>query len=137
MRLGEKNASISIGAKLAKYDNLIVIDADTYIIKISTMIDMLINGADLVGGIISIIEDGRLLAHCEAMEYEVSIRRSRLWLFKEISYINTVSGAFFGIKKKRLIENRVPHSVKPQHMPYLTLMLFLSSTADGYSVAGQ
>ena len=114
-----KNASIFIGAKLARYDNLLMIDADTCIVKISQMIDMLIDGADLVGGIISIKEDGRLLAHCEAVEYNVAIRKTRPLLFREIKYINTVSGAFFGIKKRRIVENRIPNSVVGEDM-YLT-----------------
>lgn len=114
-----KNASIFIGAKLARYENLIMIDADTYIVKVSQMIDMLVNGADLVGGIISIREDGRLLAHCEAVEYNIAIRKARPLLFREIKYINTISGAFYGIKKKRIIENEVPGSVVGEDM-YLT-----------------
>ena len=40
---------------------VLMIDADTRVIKTSSMIDMLLEGADLVGGVISIKEDGRLL----------------------------------------------------------------------------
>ena len=83
------------------------------------MIDMLLEGADLVGGVISIKEDGRLLSHCEAIEYYISIQKARPWLLKKFHYINNVSGAFFGIKRKRLIENKVPNSVVGEDM-YIT-----------------
>lgn len=114
-----KNTSIFVGAKLASYENLLMIDADTRVIKTSSMIDMLLEGADLVGGVISIKEDGRLLSHCEAIEYYISIQKARPWLLKKFHYINNVSGAFFGIKRKRLIENKVPNSVVGEDM-YIT-----------------
>ncbi len=115
-----KNDSIYLGAMLARNEDLIMLDADTKVKSVSHMIDLLQGGADLVGGIIDVIaEDGKFISRCEALEYDVSIRRARPWLFRNFGYLNNVSGAFFGIKQKRLLENRIPNNVVGEDF-YLT-----------------
>jgi len=106
-----KNDSLWIGAHHATYQNLLILDADTKTKSTTDMIDRLQSGTDLVGGIIDIISDESYLARCEAAEYRISIRKARPWLFRKFGYINNISGAFFGIKKARLLEKRIPASV--------------------------
>jgi cellulose synthase/poly-beta-1,6-N-acetylglucosamine synthase-like glycosyltransferase len=106
-----KNSSIYLGGLLAHYENLLMLDADVTVEKTSTMIDDLEEGADLVGGIISIVENGSTLSRLEAIEYRIAIKSARPWLYTKLNYLNNVSGAFFGIKRENLINNRIPDYV--------------------------
>lgn len=110
-----KNSSIQFGAEQITDEHVILLDADTTIMNIDDMIEQLENGADLVGGIVAIKEDGRLLAHCEAIEYDVSIRRARPWLF-EHGYLNNISGAFFGINRELLLNIDIPDHIMGEDM---------------------
>lgn len=107
-----KNDSIKLGALFAHNENILMLDADIKIIDTSDMIDKLINGAELVGGIIDVnTTNGKFLSRCEACEYDLSIRHARRWLFKKFKYLNNISGAFFGIKRNKILEIEIPHYV--------------------------
>lgn len=99
-----KNISLKYGAATASNEHIIVLDADTRVVDLTEMADALEAGADLVGGLVSVKEDGRRLAHCEAIEYDVAIRRCRPWLWDKIGYLNNVSGAIFGIKRQHILD---------------------------------
>jgi cellulose synthase/poly-beta-1,6-N-acetylglucosamine synthase-like glycosyltransferase len=110
-----KNISIRYGAEQINDEHVIILDADTIILNADDITQKLENGADLVGGIVTIKEDGRLLAHCEAIEYDMSIKRARPWLF-EHGYLNNVSGAFFGINRELLLNTEIPEHIMGEDM---------------------
>lgn len=111
-----KNDSIYYGALLAKNENILVADCDTIAVSTTDAINKLLAGADLVGTVIEIIPNDTLLGKCEQLEYDTAIRVVRPWLYKNFSYINNVSGAGFAIRRKHILEHRIPANVKGEDM---------------------
>ena len=111
-----KNDSIYYGAQLARNENILIVDCDTISVDNSDAINRLLNGADLVGTIIEVIPGDTTLSKLEKIEYDIAIKRARPWLYKNLNYLNNVSGAGFAIKRKHLIENRIPTYVKGEDM---------------------
>ena len=114
-----KNDSLYMGAHLASNELIIGIDCDTIANDLSDLINKLEAGYDLVGAIIAVIPTESVLSKCEALEYDIAIRRTRAWLFDKFNYLNNVSGACFGITRTKLNENHIPASVTGEDM-YLT-----------------
>ena len=111
-----KNDSIYYGALLAHNENILIVDCDTISFDNSDVINKLLSGADLVGTVIEVIPNDTVLSKLEKIEYDIAIRTARPWLYKNLNYLNNVSGAGFGIKRKHLIENRIPAHVKGEDM---------------------
>lgn len=111
-----KNDSIYYGALLAHNENILIVDCDTISFDNSDVISKLLNGADLVGTVIEVIATETTLSKLEKFEYDIAIRRARPWIYKNLNYLNNVSGAGFAIKRKHLIENRIPAHVKGEDM---------------------
>jgi len=111
-----KNDSIYYGAILAHNENVLIVDSDTISVDNSDAINRLLGGADLVGTILEVIPNNTTLSKLEKIEYEIAIKKARPWLYKNLNYLNNVSGAGFAIKRKHLIENRIPAHVKGEDM---------------------
>lgn len=111
-----KNDSIYYGALLAHNENVLIIDCDTISVDNSDVIDKILNGADLVGTVIEVIANETTLSKLEKLEYDIGIGIARPWLHRNLNYLNNVSGAGFAIKRKHLIENRIPTHVKGEDM---------------------
>ncbi len=118
-----KNDSVYLGAHLSNNENILILDCDTLVEDTTDAIDKLYAGNDIVGIIIEIIPDGTLLSKCEQIEYSISIGKARPWLYKNLHYLNNVSGAGFGIKRRCIIENRIPDGVIGEDMTYTQIGL--------------
>jgi cellulose synthase/poly-beta-1,6-N-acetylglucosamine synthase-like glycosyltransferase len=113
-----KSGSINYAAQYVDTEFTIIIDADTIIESHQDIIAKLEGGADLVGCNVGIYTDERLISQLESDEYDFVIGQVRP-LLKKLGYINTVSGAYLGIRTELLQGNPVPPEVNGEDM-YLT-----------------
>jgi cellulose synthase/poly-beta-1,6-N-acetylglucosamine synthase-like glycosyltransferase len=113
-----KSASINYVATQVTTEFTIIIDADCVIVSSDDLLHELQDGADLVGNKVGIKSDDRLISELESSEYDFIIGTVRPFLHR-LGYINTVSGAYLGIRTELLKAHPVPSNVNGEDM-YLT-----------------